>query len=165
MHDVGRVVNARAHHKHGEYLARNADIPGLGKHQQAMVACLVRYHGKATPEAHHRLYRSLAPAERQRVRQLAALLQIAVALDSGDTQAVRRVEVKIQKDLVRVRMFAPPEAFLDLRELRRKARLFEKEFGVRVRFDRGPWAERSSRASEQPPATRRSAALPRRSAA
>ena len=165
LHDVGRVVNARAHHKHGEYLARNADIPGLGKHQQAMVACLVRYHSKATPEPHHRLYRSLAPAERQRVRQLAALLQIAVALDSEDTQSVRRVEVKIQKDFVRLRMFAPPEAFLDFRDLRRKARLFEKEFRVRVRFDRGRWVERASRSGEQPTATRRAAALPRRSAA
>jgi exopolyphosphatase/guanosine-5'-triphosphate,3'-diphosphate pyrophosphatase len=169
LHDVGKAVNARAHHKHGEYLAWHADIPGLGKHQQTQVACLVRYHGKATPEPHHRLYRSLMPAERRRVRQLAALLQIAVALDAGDTQAVRRVEVKIQKHLVRVRMLAPPEAFLDFRDLRRKARLFEKEFAVRVRFDRARWqptsAERSSRDAGQTSANRRAAALPRRSAA
>ena len=50
LHDVGLAVNASAHHKHGEYLVRNADIPGLSGHQQAVVACLVRYHGKATPE-------------------------------------------------------------------------------------------------------------------
>jgi exopolyphosphatase/guanosine-5'-triphosphate,3'-diphosphate pyrophosphatase len=125
---------------------RHADIPGLGKHQQAMVACLVRYHGKATPEPHHRQYRSLAPAERVRVRQLAGLLQIAVALDSGGTQAVRRIEVKIQKKDVRLRVFAPPEAYVDFRELRRKARLLEKECSVRVRFERGRWAERSGRA-------------------
>jgi exopolyphosphatase/guanosine-5'-triphosphate,3'-diphosphate pyrophosphatase len=162
LHDVGRVVNAQAHHKHGEYLVRHADIPGLGKHQQIMVACLVRYHGKATPEPHHRQYRSLAPLERQRVRQLAGLLQIAVALDSGDTQAVRRLEVKIQKDDVRVRIFAPPEAFLDFRELRRKARLLEKECSVRLRFDRGRWADRANRA-EQPNGRR--AALARRTAA
>ena len=169
LHDVGKAVNARAHHKHGEYLAWHADIPGLGKHQQTLVACLVRYHGKATPEPHHRLYRSLAPAERLRVRQLAALLKIAVALDAGDTQAVRRIEVIIQKDLVRVRMVAPPEAFLDFRELRRKARLFEKEFAVRVRFDRARWqtssADRSNRAGNHVSVNRRATALPSRSAA
>jgi exopolyphosphatase/guanosine-5'-triphosphate,3'-diphosphate pyrophosphatase len=169
LHDVGKAVNASAHHKHGEYLTWRADIPGLGKHQQALVACLVRYHGKATPEPHHRLYRSLAPAERRRAHQLAALLKIAVALDAGDTLAVRRVEIRIQKDLVRVRMVAPPEAYLDFRELRRKARLFEKEFAVRVRFDRARWqpssADRSSRTSHHLAANRRAAALPRRSAA
>ncbi len=98
LHDAGRAVHTRAHHKHGEYLVRHADIPGLGRHQQHVVACLVRYHGKSTPEPHHRLYRSLAPAERLRVRQLAALLRIAVALDADNTQAVRRVETKIQRD-------------------------------------------------------------------
>ena len=162
LHDVGRVVNARAHHKHGEYLVRNADIPGLGRHQQETVACLVRYHGKAAPESHHRLYRSLAPAERHRVRVLAGILRIAVALDSGDGQVVRRIEVKIQKKDVRLRLFAPAEAFLDFRQLRRKARLLEKECSVQVRFDRGRWAERASR--PEPQANRRTA-LPRSSAA
>jgi exopolyphosphatase/guanosine-5'-triphosphate,3'-diphosphate pyrophosphatase len=174
LHDVGRVVNARAHHKHGEYLVRNADIPGLGTHQQTMVACLARYHGKATPEPHHRQYRSLAPGERRRMRQLVALLKIAVALDTGDTQAVRRIEIKVQKKDVRVRVFAPPETFLDFRQLRRKARLLEKECRVRVRFDRGrsqpSTADRSGRsekpvlrAGQRPPSRRLS--LPKRSAA
>ena len=96
LHDVGLAVNAEAHHKHGEYLVRYADIPGFGGHQQAVVACMVRYHGKATPEAHHRLYRSLAPSERRSVRQLAALLRIAVALDTSRTQKVRRIETRFQ---------------------------------------------------------------------
>jgi exopolyphosphatase/guanosine-5'-triphosphate,3'-diphosphate pyrophosphatase len=163
LHDAGRVVNARAHHKHGEYLVRHADIPGLGKHQQTMVACLVRYHGKATPESHHRQYRSLAPLERKRVRRLAGLLQIAVALDSGDTQAVRRLEVKIQKRDVRIRIFAPPEAFVDFRQLHRKARLLEKECSVRVRLDRGRGEQAALRTSARSNGRRN--ALARRSAA
>jgi exopolyphosphatase/guanosine-5'-triphosphate,3'-diphosphate pyrophosphatase len=169
LHDVGRVLNADAHHKHGEYLARFADIPGLGTHQQAMVACLVRYHGKATPEPHHRVYRSLASGERERVRQMAAMLKIAVALDAGDTQAsVRRVEAKLHKDHVRVRIFAPEELFLDLRELRRKTKLFEKEFGVAVRFDRvvsSPLERSSNRTAAQTTAARRNGSLSRKPAA
>jgi exopolyphosphatase/guanosine-5'-triphosphate,3'-diphosphate pyrophosphatase len=136
LHDVGRIVHTRAHHKHGEYLVRHADIPGLGRHQQDVVACLVRYHGKATPEAHHRLYRSLASAERLRVRQLAALLRIAVALDADNTQAVRRVEAKVQHDTVWLRAAAGAQARLDFGELRRKAHYFEREFGVHVRIGR-----------------------------
>jgi exopolyphosphatase / guanosine-5'-triphosphate,3'-diphosphate pyrophosphatase len=136
LHDAGRIVNTRAHHKHGEYLVRHADIPGLGRHQQDVVACLVRYHGKATPEPHHRLYRSLAPAERLRVRQLAALLRIAVALDADNTQAVRRVEARIQHDTVWLRAAAGVRTRLEFGELRRKARYFEREFGVHVRIGR-----------------------------
>jgi exopolyphosphatase/guanosine-5'-triphosphate,3'-diphosphate pyrophosphatase len=170
LHDVGVAVNARAHHKHGEYLVRNADIPGLSGHQQAAIACLVRYHGKATPEPHHRLYRSLAPAERQRVRQLAAVLKIAVALDVSRTQKVRRAEVRIQKKNVWLRVSAAPEAHIDFRELRDKARFFENEFGVRVRLGRArrnhPANGRGPRIADRLARIRRSVpVLARRSAA
>ena len=29
LHDVGHFINRKAHHRHGEYLIRNGDIPGL----------------------------------------------------------------------------------------------------------------------------------------
>ncbi len=134
LHDVGLAVNGRGHHKHGEYLVRHADIPGLSKHQQTVVACLVRYHGESMPDLHHRLYSSLAQTDRTRVRQLAALLRIAVALDAGETQAVRRVDVKIQRRTILVRIAPSSEAQVNLRELRRKARFFEREFGISLRF-------------------------------
>ena len=134
LHDVGIAVNARAHHKHGEYLVRHADIPGLSQHQQAVVACLVRYQGESTPQPHHRLYSSLAEADRTRVRQLAALLRIAVALDAGRTQVVRRLDVKIQRRVIVLRVAAASEAQVNLRELRRAAQFFERQFGLALRF-------------------------------
>jgi exopolyphosphatase/guanosine-5'-triphosphate,3'-diphosphate pyrophosphatase len=137
LHCVGLAVNANGHHKHGEYLINHADIPGLSRHQQALVACLVRYQGaESSPKPHHRVYRSLVPAERQRVRQLAALLRIAVTLDAGGTQAIRRVEARLQRKTVWLRIAAAPGAHLDIRGLRSSAKLLEREFGVRVRFGR-----------------------------
>ena len=136
LHTTGLAVNAIDYHKHGEYLIHYADIPGLSRHQQALVACLVRYHGEATPKPHHRVFRSLVPGERQRVRQLAGLLRIAVALDITSTQAVRRIEARFLRKTIRIRVAVAPGIHLDLRRLRRSARLFEREFGVRVRFGR-----------------------------
>ncbi len=134
LHEVGIAVNARGHHKHGEYIVRHADIPGLSKHQQAAVACLVRYHGESVPDPDHRLYSSLAEADRTRVRQLAALLRLAVALDVGGTQVVRRVEAKIQRRAVVLRIVTTSEGQVNLRELRRKAKFFERQFGLPLRF-------------------------------
>ena len=158
LHDVGFAVNARAHHKHGEYLVRHADIPGLSKHQQAVVACLVRYHADSTPAPRHRLYSSLAEPDRTRVRQLAALLRIAVALDAGATQAVRRLDVKIQRRAIVIRMVTSSEAQVNLRELRRKAKFFERQFGMPLRFA-------CVRRLQNGSAPRRSGLVARRSAA
>src|SRR5437879_10343246 len=52
LHDVGLVISTKSHHKHGEYLIRHAQIPGLSGAQQTLVACLVRYHSKSGPEPH-----------------------------------------------------------------------------------------------------------------
>jgi exopolyphosphatase/guanosine-5'-triphosphate,3'-diphosphate pyrophosphatase len=170
LHEVGLAVNPRDYHKHGEYLVRNADIPGLGRHQQALVACLVRYHGEAIPKVHHRLYHSLVPVERTRVRQLAALLHVAVALDAGGTQAVRRIDTRLQDDTIWLRVTAAPDARFDFAELRRKAGFLEKVFGVHVRVGRARRSpmtpnDRVARAGTLTGIRRSPAALPRRSAA
>jgi exopolyphosphatase/guanosine-5'-triphosphate,3'-diphosphate pyrophosphatase len=167
--DVGMAVNTRDYHKHGEYLVRNADIPGLGRHQQALVACLVRYQAEATPKPHHRLYSTLAPAERQRARQLAGLLRIAVALDAGGTQAVKRVDATFRRNMICLRVTTAPSKHLDVRELRRKTAFFEKEFKVRVQISRARKMPASANdrpaRGETTTAGRLSPTLPRRSAA
>ena len=163
LHDVGFAVNAKAHHKHGEYLVRNADIPGLSAHQQSWSPAWCDTTARPRP---NRITGSIAlsrPAERQRVRQLASLLRMAVALDAGAAQAVRRVEAKIQREAVWLASGGAPETPVDFRELRRKARSFETEFNVQVRFTRqrkavSATAERSSRSGNGAAGPRRSAA-------
>ena len=134
LHDVGLVISAKSHHKHGEYVIRHAHIPGLSRSQQNLVACLVRYHSKPGPEPHHKLYASLAPRERHVVRELSAILRIAVGLDAGGARAVRRVEVRIGRKVVQVVVYAPASGEPQLGEARRKTKLFAKEFGLKIHF-------------------------------
>src|SRR5262249_51390648 len=57
LHDVGHMVSHRGHHKHGEYMALNGDIPGLEGRDRAITAALVRYHNrKSEPAGHHIAY-------------------------------------------------------------------------------------------------------------
>jgi len=136
LHNCGRAIHEKAHHKHGEYLAQNAELPGLPAETQAILACLVRYHGKSEPEAHHKLYASLSPRDRRRVRELSGILRIATAMGAGGTLNVRALRIRATRKQLRLRLFLAPGANLDLGMLRRKARPFEKEFGVRVAFTR-----------------------------
>ena len=60
LHDVGDFVNRKSHHRHGEYLIRNGEIPGLRGWRCDMVAALVRYHNtKSEPELEHPSYAAL----------------------------------------------------------------------------------------------------------
>nr|HEV7954232.1 Ppx/GppA phosphatase family protein [Candidatus Acidoferrales bacterium] len=136
LHNCGRAIHEKAHHKHGEYLVQNAELPGLPAETQAILACLVRYHGKSEPETHHKLYASLPPRDRRRIRELSGILRIAAAMGAGGTLNVRALRIRVSRKQLRLRLFLAGGASLELGMLRRKARPFEKEFGVAVVFTR-----------------------------
>jgi exopolyphosphatase/guanosine-5'-triphosphate,3'-diphosphate pyrophosphatase len=129
------MISHRGHHKHGEYLALNGDIPGLEGRDRAMVAALVRYHNrKSDPAPHHTAYSSLNNTDKRVTRRLSAILRIAEALDHSHRQRVTGVDATFQRGAVGLQIQARGDAAEDLRDASRSAELFEKEFHVRLYF-------------------------------
>jgi exopolyphosphatase/guanosine-5'-triphosphate,3'-diphosphate pyrophosphatase len=135
LHDVGHMVSHRGHHKHGEYLTLNGDIPGLEGRDRAVVAALVRYHNrKSEPAGHHSAYSSLNNNDKRVARRLAAILRIAEALDHSHRQRVTNLRASFQRGAVGLQVTARGDAVEDLRDANRSVELFEKEFHVRLFF-------------------------------
>jgi len=135
LHDTGHMISHRAHHKHGEYLALNGDIPGLEGRDRAIVAGLVRYHNrKSEPAGHHAAYSSLADVDKPILRRLAAILRIAEALDHSHRQRVMKIRASFQRGAVGLMVEARGDAAEDLRDAARSAELFEREFHVSLYF-------------------------------
>ena len=139
LHDTGHLISHRGHHKHGEYLALNGDIPGLEGRDRAIAAALVRYHNrKSEPAGRHTTYSSLNNADKRVTRRLAAILRIAEALDHSHRQRVVKVRTSFQRGAVGLQVHARGDATVDLRDANRSAELFEKEFHVRLYFRQSP---------------------------
>jgi exopolyphosphatase/guanosine-5'-triphosphate,3'-diphosphate pyrophosphatase len=135
LHDIGHRVSHRGHHKHGEYLAMNGDIPGLEGRDRAMVAALVRYHNrKSEPAGHHISYSSLNSNDKRIARRLAGILRVAESLDHSHRQRVMNLHASFQRGAVGLQVDARGDAAEDLRDAGRSAELFEKEFHVRLYF-------------------------------
>jgi exopolyphosphatase/guanosine-5'-triphosphate,3'-diphosphate pyrophosphatase len=135
LHDTGHMISHRAHHKHGEYLALNGDIPGLEGRDRAIVGALVRYHNrKSEPAGHHPAYSTLNNADKRIARRLAAILRIAEALDHSHRQRVLKLRASFQRGAVGLQVHARGDAAEDLRDASQSAELFEKEFHVRLYF-------------------------------
>jgi exopolyphosphatase/guanosine-5'-triphosphate,3'-diphosphate pyrophosphatase len=135
LHDVGHMVSHRGHHKHGEYLALQGDVPGLEGRDRAVVAALVRYHNrKSVPAGHHVAYSSLTNNDQRITRRLAAILRIAEALDHSHRQRVTNLSASFQRGAVGLQINATGDAAEDLLDANRSAELFEKEFHVRLYF-------------------------------
>jgi exopolyphosphatase/guanosine-5'-triphosphate,3'-diphosphate pyrophosphatase len=135
LHDTGHMISHRAHHKHGEYLALNGDIPGLEARDRAIAGALVRYHNrKSEPAERHLAYSTLNSSDQRIVRKLAAILRIAEGLDHSHRQRVLKLRASFQRGAVALQVDARGDAGEDLRDAERSTELFEKEFHVKLYF-------------------------------
>ncbi|MGB7437561.1 MAG: Ppx/GppA phosphatase family protein [Candidatus Acidiferrum sp.] len=135
LHDVGHRVSHRGHHKHGEYLALNGDIPGLEGRDRNIVAAVVRYHNrKSEPASHHLGYSALNSSDRRIVCRLASLVRIAEGLDHSHRQRVLGLRASFQRGGVTFQVQARGDATEDLRDAERSSNLFEKEFHLQPFF-------------------------------
>jgi exopolyphosphatase/guanosine-5'-triphosphate,3'-diphosphate pyrophosphatase len=137
LHDVGHFINRKSHQRHGEYLIRNAEIPGLRGWRCDMVAAIVRYHNtKSEPQVSHPSYAALDGENRRQARILSALLRIAERFESEHEQRVTGVDVRIEGRKAIFLVGAADGTRLDLAGLERKAKLFETEFHLKAEFRR-----------------------------
>ncbi|MBF0217365.1 MAG: HD domain-containing protein [Candidatus Omnitrophica bacterium] len=98
LHDIGIFIYNRSHHKHSEYILQYLNFVGLSEEEQKVIACVARYHRRATPQDSHYLYSSLPYDRKILVHKLSAILRITNALDATHKQKVKKFEVVVTKD-------------------------------------------------------------------
>jgi exopolyphosphatase / guanosine-5'-triphosphate,3'-diphosphate pyrophosphatase len=137
LHDLGHRVSHRGHHKHGEYLALNGDIPGLESRDRNIIAAVVRYHNrKSEPDGHHPAYSGLNNNDKRIARRLASLVRIAEGLDHSHRQRILGLRASFQRGGVTLQVQARGDVTEDLRDAERSSNLFEKEFHLQLFFRR-----------------------------
>jgi exopolyphosphatase/guanosine-5'-triphosphate,3'-diphosphate pyrophosphatase len=143
LHDSGYFINRKSHHRHGEYLVRNSDIPGLRGWRREMVAALVRYHNcKSEPGIEHAPYAGLDGAQKRQTRVLSALLRISEKLESEHAERIQGVDVQIAGRRAIFVIRAIDGTRLDITGLEKKAELFEREFQLNPEFRRAQGKEK-----------------------
>ena len=101
LHNVGRFISRGAHHKHSYYVIRSSDrLLGFTEREVELIALVARYQRKALPKTNHPEFAALDAVDRRRVRLLAGILRVAIALDRTRAGAVERVTCEVGDALV-----------------------------------------------------------------
>jgi exopolyphosphatase/guanosine-5'-triphosphate,3'-diphosphate pyrophosphatase len=132
LHDIGEHVAMEGHERHTAYLIENGRLRGFRPDEIGVLACLGRFHKRGSPKMSYEPYARLSSPDRDRVAALAALLQVADALDRSHSGPVHDIEVYASQGLVEVVVHADDDVDLELWALRRKRELFERRFGCRL---------------------------------
>ena len=138
LHNSGVYVSHSAHHKHSYYLIRNAELLGFTELELELIANIARYHRRSRPKKKHEAYNELPDKYYQlMVRQLSAVLRLAVALDRRNKGAIALVECEYDDDERVVDFQIQPTEIgdscsLELWNLSYKKEVFESEFDVEL---------------------------------
>jgi exopolyphosphatase/guanosine-5'-triphosphate,3'-diphosphate pyrophosphatase len=106
LSNVGLIVSHSAHHKHSYYVIRNSEhLSGFTDTEIELIAQVARYHRKSAPsDAKHPQFAALGEEDRRRVRALAGILRVAIALDRNHDAAVAGVSARVDDDAVTIEL-------------------------------------------------------------
>jgi exopolyphosphatase/guanosine-5'-triphosphate,3'-diphosphate pyrophosphatase len=146
LHDVGKTVSNKAHHKASLRTILRCETLPFGKQERLIVGLIARYHRGAPPRASHRGYRDLDSRGRQVVRTLASLLRLADGLDRTWGTSLRDLHCRILPEAVVLILTCRTAGAHGRRLPRRKTFLFESQFAspLTVQCRQGPRPGRSS---------------------
>jgi exopolyphosphatase/guanosine-5'-triphosphate,3'-diphosphate pyrophosphatase len=137
LHNCGIYISHSSHHKHSYYLIRHAELLGYTEVELELIANIARYHRRSRPKKRHEAYIKLSEPYRLIVRQLSALLRLAVALDRRQSGAIEGMECRYDPEYRQLHLHLTPshpqdDCALELWNLDYKKIIFEEEFGVKV---------------------------------
>ena len=97
-------------------------------------ALVARYHRRRDPSRRQRRFAALDATEQRAVRQLAALLRLADALDYSHTGAIGKLEARLDGDTLVVKVKSALGCSAELHRLESKAELFRQVYEKEVRW-------------------------------
>src|SRR5262245_5995292 len=136
LHDVGYMVSFRQHHKHTYHLIAHAQIEGFDPTEREVIAQVARYHRRSSPRKKHAPWAALPAAHRETVRQLAALLRVADALDRRHTRSLRELTCHVSRGRVVITLDSDHEMDVEMHAADEKGELLREVFGVQLEFER-----------------------------
>ena len=137
LHNIGRFVAHSSHHKHSYYLIRHSErLAGFTEGDLELIAQVARYHRKREPVSSHREFTALSKPDRRRVRILAGLLRVGIALDRTYRRTVDRVHASVCEDsaTIDVEVSGGADVDIELFTARRSAGLLAEALGRAIVF-------------------------------
>ncbi len=134
LHECGYYVNSKSHLTSSYDLVRNTGLYGLTAEEVLLVATITRYNAYTYPRSDDPEYALLSQKNRLVVSKLAALFQLANALDTSQKQKLHSLKVRLKEGVLTVSGETDENAYLEKWAFETCAPFFEEVFGIKPQF-------------------------------
>ncbi|MDU2181408.1 MAG: phosphatase [Veillonella sp.] len=134
---VGKFVNLRNHGEHAYHIVMGTDIFGLSEEEKQVVANVVYYHYKGTPNDDDAYFNALTELQKIQVTKLVAIIRVACALDAGSNQKISEVTLEERDNVLYVFCRTNEDISLEWWTFDRDSEYFTEVFGMEIVLVRG----------------------------
>jgi len=128
VHEIGITVRPNKHHRHAFYLIKASPMVGLSADEKKLVAIVVRYHRKRTPDSDNEPFSELTKTQQKRALRLNVLLRLAIALDKERHGNVRAIHIENSGKIAQLQVEGKGDLLLERWAARKEAAWFETVF-------------------------------------
>ncbi|HEX3776627.1 MAG TPA: Ppx/GppA phosphatase family protein [Polyangiaceae bacterium] len=136
VHGVGRQIGYADRHRHSRYIVRNSTLRGFTEEEIELLGLLVLYHRGERPKKSHERIARLETEQQRLVKVLSAILRLAVALDRGHSQLVKRLRCYIFPTRLDIVVDGPGDLELELLAARDKLEPLARALRREITIDR-----------------------------
>lgn len=134
LHEIGLFIGTTGYHKHSQYLIQQSELFGLSRAEVTLVGLVARYHRRASPKPSHNAFTNLSRDDRVLVMKLAAILRLAVSLDSSRSQRIEDFQCQIQSNRLILEIAGVDDLAMEQLSLKEYGKLFQEVFGLQVQY-------------------------------
>jgi exopolyphosphatase/guanosine-5'-triphosphate,3'-diphosphate pyrophosphatase len=136
LHGIGRHIDYENREQHSRYIIRNSSLRGFTDDEIELLGLIALYHRGSRPKKKSGKMQKLTEAEQRAVFVLSGILRLAVALDRGHSQLVRRLLVEQRGQELRIVIDGPGDLLLELWAARGKLEPLAKALDRAVMVER-----------------------------
>jgi len=132
LHDIGRSLGPREHHKSSMRLILNDKQFPFTSDERYIIGSIARYHRKSLPKNSHFHFAAISQDNKPKVRVLASILRIADGMDASHSSVVTNIDLKINSDSVILNCLVSNNTGLEQESILKKKDLFESTIGKKL---------------------------------
>ncbi|USB34336.1 Ppx/GppA phosphatase family protein [Paenibacillus sp. YPG26] len=137
LYKIGASLWYHQYEKHTFYWLLNAPLGGLTHREIVLIALIAEFRAKNGKQTSAEVYQNsiLKEEDTKLTARLAALLQVAIALDASETQPVTSIIAKKENKTLTLKLNCRSQPFIELRELDAAAKVFQKAWDIKLKWE------------------------------
>jgi exopolyphosphatase/guanosine-5'-triphosphate,3'-diphosphate pyrophosphatase len=133
LHDVGRMLDYKDHHKHTFYIMLNSMLKGINNKKQLMAAIIAGNHTTSKLKIDlEDYYRILSDKQVEIIEKLSILIKLAEGLDRSLSRKISDITCDIHNDTVIIKTMAEGDITLEKAYLKSFENNFKNTFGYNM---------------------------------